>query len=106
MAITKVTFLDDELYIDHVYSEICNTLQTSLFCFVFFFQFCDVATVVMRSQEELAKFGYRLKRKVENFKNHAIFLRARTYCLNMAISETIPSKSGNFGAKNPSYELH
>jgi len=24
----------------------------------------------------------------------------------MAISETIPSKSGNFGAKNPSYELH
>jgi hypothetical protein len=35
-------------------------------CFVlFFFQFCDLATVVMRSQEELAKFGYRLKRKVE-----------------------------------------
>ncbi len=73
-------------------------------CFVFFFQFCDVATVVMHSQEELAKFGYRLKRKVESFKNHAIFLRARTYCLN--ISETIPSKSGNFGAKNPSYDLH
>jgi hypothetical protein len=66
VEITKVTFLDDELYIDHVCLETCNTLQTSLFCFVlFFFQFCDLATVVMRSQEELAKFGYRLKRKVE-----------------------------------------
>jgi hypothetical protein len=58
----------------------------------------------MHSQEELAKFGYRLKRKVESSKNHAIFVQARTYCLN--ISKTIPSKSGNFDAKIPSYDLH
>jgi hypothetical protein len=36
-------------------------------------QFCDVATLVSSPQEELAKFGYRPERKVETFKNIAIF---------------------------------
>jgi hypothetical protein len=35
-------------------------------------QFCDVATLVSIPQEELAKFGYRPERKVENFQNIAI----------------------------------
>jgi hypothetical protein len=42
----------------------------------------------------------RSERKAENFKNPAIFLwPAGTYCLNMAISEFFPWKSGNFGTK-------
>jgi len=53
-----------------------------------FFQFHDVAgTLVIHPQEELAKFGYKSERKIENFKNVAIFLQASgTYCLNMVIS--------------------
>jgi hypothetical protein len=36
-------------------------------------------------KENLAKFGYRLERKVKKFKNHTIcWQHARTYCLNMA----------------------
>jgi len=36
-------------------------------------------------KENLAKFGYRLDRKVKKFKNHTIcWQHARTYCLNMA----------------------
>jgi hypothetical protein len=60
-------------------------------------QICDVATVV---EEELPKFGYRSEMKVEIFKNATIFWRptAETYCLNMAISEFVSSKSGDFGA--------
>jgi hypothetical protein len=38
-------------------------------------------------QEELAKFGYRSERKVEQFKNHAIYIYIGTYCLNMTIPE-------------------
>ncbi len=53
-------------------------------------QFCDVATLVSIPQEELAKFGYRPERKVENFQNIAISWQqaAETYCL----------KYDNFGA--------
>jgi hypothetical protein len=60
-------------------------------------QICDVATVV---QEELPKFGYRFEMKVEIFKNATFFWRptAETYCLNMAISEFVSTKSGDFGA--------
>jgi hypothetical protein len=55
---------------------------------VCFFQFCDVATLEIRPQEESAKFGYRSESKVENFKYPAIFWwPAETYCLNMVISE-------------------
>ncbi len=39
-------------------------------------------------QEDLAKFGYRSKRKVEKFRICALFWRhAKVYCLNMAISK-------------------
>jgi hypothetical protein len=51
-------------------------------------------------QEEFAKlkFAYRSERKVENFKNPAIFWQpAGTYCLTMAISEILSLKSDNFG---------
>jgi hypothetical protein len=60
-------------------------------------QICDVATVV---QEELPKFGYRSEMKGEIFKNATFFWRptAETCCLNMAISESVSSKSGDFGA--------
>jgi hypothetical protein len=62
---------------------------------VCFFQFCDVATLEIRPQEESAKFGYRSESNIENFKYPAIFWwPAETYCLNMVISET---------KKNPLY---
>jgi len=49
-------------------------------------------------QEDLAKFGYRPGREVEAFRNPAIFWRhAPTYCLNLAISETTSTNSGDFG---------
>jgi hypothetical protein len=39
-------------------------------------------------QKELAKFGYRQERKVQNLKNPPIFCSpVGTHCLNMAISE-------------------
>jgi hypothetical protein len=42
---------------------------------------------VIHPQEDLAKFGYKSERKIENFKNVAIFLQpSGTYCLNMVIS--------------------
>jgi hypothetical protein len=52
-----------------------------------FFQFHDVAaTPVIHPQEELAKFGNKSERKIENFKNVAIFWQpSGTYCLNMVI---------------------
>jgi hypothetical protein len=51
-------------------------------------------------QEELTKFGYRSKSKVENFKNPTIFWwPARNYiCLNMMISEKDSLNSGEFGS--------
>jgi hypothetical protein len=40
-----------------------------------------------RSQEHLVKFGYRSERKVEPFRNRALFWpHDPTYCLNMATS--------------------
>jgi len=44
-----------------------------LFFFSSFFQFYDVATNGDSRQEELAKFGYRLERKVSKIKKLAIF---------------------------------
>jgi hypothetical protein len=57
-----------------------------LFSF-FFFEFCDVTILAIKHpQKELIKFF--LERKVEKFKNPAMFWRpAGTYCLNMAISK-------------------
>jgi hypothetical protein len=40
-----------------------------IFIIIILPQFCNVATLVSQPQEELAKFGYRPERKVENFKN-------------------------------------
>ncbi len=55
-----------------------------LFCL---FQFCDVATLaIIHPQEELAKFGYRSKRKVEIFKESNYILATRN----------VLSKYGNF----------
>ncbi len=51
-----------------------------------FLQFCDIITRVNHPQEELAKFGYRSQRKVENSNNPAIFWPTAV-CLNMALSE-------------------
>jgi len=49
-------------------------------------------------QEDLAKFGYRWKRKVEKLRNHAtILLHARTYCLNMVISKFPPHNVAAMG---------
>jgi len=49
-------------------------------------------------QEDFSQIGLEVpERRVENFRNQAIFCqRAGTYCLNVAISENFPSKSGNF----------
>jgi hypothetical protein len=79
------------------------------FLFFSFFQFCDVATLVII--HKTAKFGYSSERKVEKFKKPTIFWRPTgTYCQRMAISEFFPLKSGNlwhfFKHKNPLYELH
>jgi hypothetical protein len=51
------------------------------------------------AQEELAKFGYRSERKVENFENPSIFWHPlKTYCLNMTISgKKNFLKHGEFG---------
>jgi hypothetical protein len=67
------------------------------FFFFFFFLFYGVAlayilAIFYKRNEWAKKIGYRLKRKVENLKNRAIFLRltyllAGTYCINMAISK-------------------
>jgi hypothetical protein len=55
---------------------------------VFFLSILSCSYIGNHPQEGLAKFGYRSKRKVENNKNCAIFWwLARTYCLNMVISE-------------------
>jgi hypothetical protein len=48
--------------------------------------------------EDLAKFGYMLERKVEKFRNHAIFWQhTRAYCLNLSISKTSPHNVATFG---------
>jgi hypothetical protein len=44
----------------------------SMVFFFFFFQICGVGGLAS-SQGDLAKFGYMFKRKVEKFKNFAIF---------------------------------
>jgi hypothetical protein len=78
--------------------------------FSLFFQFF-VDSHWHHPQEELAKFGYKLERKVINFKNSAnLWWPARTFCLkyvnfrikfprNLATLE-------QFFHKNPLYELH
>ncbi len=47
--------------------------------FIYFFQFCDVATLVVII--ELAKFGYKSQRKVENFKNPTYYILATSWNL-------------------------
>ncbi len=43
--------------------------------FIYLFPFYDVATLAIKPQKELAKFGYGAQRKIEkNLKNIAIFL--------------------------------
>jgi hypothetical protein len=37
--------------------------------YFYFFQFCNVAKLAITHKNILAKFGYRLDLKVENFKN-------------------------------------
>ncbi len=59
-------------------------------------QFCDVATLAIYLQKELAKFGYI---KVGNFKKNPIAWRpAETHCLNMANSDLLSSKYGDMNA--------
>jgi hypothetical protein len=47
----------------------------SFFFFCLIFQFCDVTTLGIVQKRNSAKFGYMSERKVENFKNPAIFLQ-------------------------------
>jgi hypothetical protein len=65
------------------------------FFFGFFWQFCDVVTLVyaFHPQEELAKFGYRPERKVEKFMNRAIYFGDLFW--------NLLSKFNNFIKKNP-----
>jgi hypothetical protein len=51
------------------------------------------------AHKELANFGYRSERKVENFENPSIFWHPlKTYCINMTISEKKQfMKCGDFG---------
>jgi hypothetical protein len=64
------------------------------------------------TQQELAKFGYKSKRRVKKFKNPTIFGDGfETYCVNLENSNKIPLLIwGHFGAffshKNPLYEPH
>jgi hypothetical protein len=60
------------------------------------------------SHEELAKFGYRSERKVDNFQNPTMFWQPLgTYCLNMATFEKqFPQNVATwayFSKKNPLY---
>jgi hypothetical protein len=61
-------------------------------------------------QQELTKFGYRSKRKIEDFENLAMFWQpVGNYCQNMMISEFFFFKSGDFGtffSQKSWYELH
>jgi len=48
--------------------------------------------------EDLAKFGYILERKVEKFRNHAIFWQhTRAYYTNLSISKASPHNVATFG---------
>ncbi len=50
------------------------------------------------SQEDLAEFGNRSERKVEKFRNYAIFLRhGTTYCLNMGTLSFLPHNVATVG---------
>ncbi len=52
------------------------------------FKFCDVARNGDHpEEEEVGKFGYRSERKVEIFKNSAVFWRPWNLFSNMAILE-------------------
>jgi len=67
------------------------------------FQSCHVATLGDHPQEQSAKFGYRSKRKEENFKNPIIFWQLTgSWNLLSKIWQfqnfVFPSKSGDFGA--------
>jgi len=62
--------------------------STSLPNRVFFFSILWFSQIGNHPQEEFAKFGYKLERKVKHFENLAIFWQfIGTYYLNMAISE-------------------
>ncbi len=48
--------------------------------------------------EDFAEFGYMLERKVEKFRNRAIFWQhTRAYSLNLSISKTSPHNVATFG---------
>jgi hypothetical protein len=67
--------------------KIKNFIRKIWFCNRFFFPILWCSHNSNQPQEELAEFGYRSWRKVENFKHPAVFWwPARTYCLNVAIS--------------------
>ncbi len=74
--------------------------------FCIYTPFCCFFVVVIVMQptgnhahKELANFGYRSERKVENFENPSIFWHPlKTYCINMTISEKKQfMKCGDFG---------
>jgi hypothetical protein len=59
--------------------------------------------------EELAKFGSRSKRKVENFKNPAIFWLKQKFPYTGQFQKLFPGNLGtlaHFFHKNPLHELH
>jgi hypothetical protein len=68
---------------------------------VLFFQFSDVATlVIIQAQEEISQIWQQVKeesKQIQRVLLYLFWLPARIYCLNMAIPDFFPLKSGNFG---------
>jgi hypothetical protein len=64
---------------------------------VLFFQFGDVATlVIIHAQEEISQIWQQVK-EIQRISLNLFWLPARIYYLNMAIPNFFTLKSGNFG---------
>jgi hypothetical protein len=82
-----------------VFSQVNCVCIAGILALRFLFSILWCSHTGYHSQEELARFGYRSERKVEKFKNTAIFSwPAGIYSLNKVISEKNSSETGDFGA--------
>jgi hypothetical protein len=66
---------------------------------------CFIAILAIIHKEELAKFGHRSKRKVEKFKNPAIFWWHARTCM-LVISELFSLKYDKFGTSFAQQQSH
>jgi hypothetical protein len=74
---------------------------------LFFPQFCDSSHTGSDPQEDLAKFGYRPERKVQNLNPPIFWQPHRTPLAKYGgLIKNHPSKSGDFGTFFPQKSLY